>query len=422
MTTSNSAAAAGTQPATAPHHPSALWWYLTSSGLSMLGNSIAMIVWPWLVLDRTGDPAAAGLVAALIAVPTLIFAYFGGNLIDLLGRKPMSIVSDIISGLSVLAVILVDSTIGLTMTLFVIIGILGAVGDIPGMSARAALIGDVATTTGKSVATVSGYNNALSAVSMLVGPALAGVMMAVLPLGQVLWITAACSLLAALCTMLLRLVPATAPDAAEREQYRGFKGWRKVLSISLIRLLALDTLLAMALVSPYLVVLLPAAFKARSQPELYGLAMSAFAVGIMVTSIIAGKIVVRPRWAWALTMLFYSVGFLLMALLDSPVAVISGMLIAGFGSGVGTPLQNTLVTELVPAEVRGRAFSLFMAVSQVASPIGLSITAAVLAFISINHLALMLAVIWVFFALYLTVRGFQLMPEKIAADTAAPQP
>lgn len=113
--------------------------------MSALGNSIAGIVWPWIVLERTGDPAAAGLVAAAVAVPSVIFASLGGYLIDTVGRKPMSVISDIISGASV------------------------------------------------------------AGVAFLVGPAVAGVLSAALNSSLVRIITAACSFLAALLTTFLRL-------------------------------------------------------------------------------------------------------------------------------------------------------------------------------------------------------------------------
>src|SRR5690625_6771976 len=95
--------------------------------MSALGNSIAGIVWPWIVLERTGDPAAAGLVAAEVAVPSVIFAFLGGYLIDTVGRKPMSVISDIISGASVAGVVLVDQTLGLTIAWFIALGIIGGV-------------------------------------------------------------------------------------------------------------------------------------------------------------------------------------------------------------------------------------------------------------------------------------------------------
>ncbi|MDY5585142.1 MAG: MFS transporter [Arcanobacterium sp.] len=396
-----------------PRQPAAVGIYLSSAGLSMLGNSIAGIVWPWLVLERTGSPSAAGFVAAAIAIPSLVFAYFGGNLIDTFGRKPMSIISDIISGLSVVSVILVDMIFGLNMTWFVIIGILGAVGDIPGMSARAALVGDISESSGKSVAQISGFNQALSGISFLVGPALAGVLMASLPIEQVLWITALCSLLAAFLTSFLRVSPISkSEDAHENAKYEGFAGWKLAFSYPIVRLLALDSFLAMALVMPYLMVLLPARFQETTNPGLYGAAMSAFAIGMMITSIIAGKIVTRPKWAWALGMAFYTSGFFFMGMLENQWLVIAGMGVSGLGGGIMNPLQMVLVTEGVPEQVRGRTFSIFMAISQIASPIGLVITSFGLAYITIYQTAWILAVIWAVFAIYLVLRGFQLLPNK----------
>ena len=415
----------------------------------MLGNSIAGIVWPWLVLERTGSPAAAGIVAAAIAVPSLVFAYFGGNLVDSLGRKPVSVISDIISGLSVVAVIAVDMVFGLTLSWFIIIGILGAVGDIPGMSARAALVGDVAATSGKKVAQISGWNQALSGVSFLVGPAVAGVLMTALPIEQVLWITAACSLLAAALTASLRLqkagvgvrnegqdapaqpgedgqadAPASSPEIPAGDPFKGFAGWKKALSYPVIRLLALDSLLSMALVMPYLMVLLPAHFQGINQPGLYGASMSAFAVGMMVTSIVAGKIIPFPRRAWVVGMVFYTLAFFGMALLETSWLAIVGLGISGLGGGIMNPLQTLLVTEGVPEQIRGRSFSIFMAISQVAGPIGLVATSAVLAFVTIYQVAWVLAGLWLLVAIYLVVRGLQLLPARSAesVEKGAPAP
>ncbi|MDY6051216.1 MAG: MFS transporter [Rothia sp. (in: high G+C Gram-positive bacteria)] len=424
---------------------SAVWIYLSSAALSMLGNSIAGIVWPWLVLERTGNPAAAGIVAAAIAVPSLIFAYLGGNLVDSLGRKPVSVISDIISGLSVMAVIAVDMVFGLTLSWFIIIGIVGAVGDIPGMSARAALVGDVAATSGKKIAHISGWNQALSGVSFLVGPALAGVLMTALPIEQVLWITAGCSLAAAALTACLRLQKAGASVLTDSTQdattnpgvqgqpqgpaasptddsFKGLAGWKKALGYPVIRLLAMNALLAMALVMPYLMVLLPAHFQGIDQPGLYGASMSAFAVGMMVTSIIAGKVVPFPRRAWVVGMVFYTLGFFCMALLETSWMAIVGMGVAGLGGGIMNPLQTLLVTEGVPDQIRGRSFSIFMAISQVAGPIGLVATAAILPFVTIYQVAWALAALWLLVAIYLVIRGLQLLPARSTEQIVEAEP
>ena len=317
------------------------------------------------------------------------------------------------------------------------------------MSARAALVGDVAATSGKKVAQISGWNQALSGVSFLVGPAVAGVLMTALPIEQVLWITAACSLLAAALTASLRLqkagvgvrnegqdapaqpgedgqadAPASSPEIPAGDPFKGFAGWKKALSYPVIRLLALDSLLSMALVMPYLMVLLPAHFQGINQPGLYGASMSAFAVGMMVTSIVAGKIIPFPRRAWVVGMVFYTLAFFGMALLETSWLAIVGLGISGLGGGIMNPLQTLLVTEGVPEQIRGRSFSIFMAISQVAGPIGLVATSAVLAFVTIYQVAWVLAGLWLLVAIYLVVRGLQLLPARSAesVEKGAPAP
>lgn len=388
---------------------STAWIYLASAALSMFGNAVAGIVWPWLVLARTGSPQAASIVAASIAVPSLLFAYFGGNLIDSVGRKPMSIVSDIISGLSVIGLIVVDSTTDLTLGWFIAIGIIGAVGDIPGMSARAALVGDVAVASGKDVPFLSGLNQGLGGISFLLGPAVAGFLMSALPIQNVLWITAGCSLGAAGLTALLRLGAPVAADEAEEADFAGWRGWRAALGFPVVRMLAVNTLLAMALVTPYLSVLLPARFQASGQPHLLGVSMSAYAVGMLLAGLVATKLASRERLTWALGMSLYIAGFGLMGFLHLPWLVIAGMAVSGLGGGVLNPLQMVVVTESVPEQIRGRTFSIFMAISQVAGPIGLAVTSVVLGFTTIYAIAAALAALWAVFAVVLIAWGLRLL-------------
>lgn len=388
---------------------STAWIYLASAALSMFGNAVAGIVWPWLVLERTGSPQAASIVAASIAVPSLLFAYFGGNLIDSVGRKPMSIVSDIISGLSVIGLLVVDSTTDLTLGWFIAIGIIGAVGDIPGMSARAALVGDVAVASGKDVPFLSGLNQGLGGISFLLGPAVAGFLMSALPIQNVLWITAGCSLGAAGLTALLRLGAPVAADEAEEADFAGWRGWRAALGFPVVRMLAVNTLLAMALVTPYLSVLLPARFQASGQPHLLGVSMSAYAVGMLLAGLVATKLASRERLTWALGMSLYIAGFGLMGFLHLPWLVIAGMAVSGLGGGVLNPLQMVVVTESVPEQIRGRTFSIFMAISQVAGPIGLAVTSVVLGFTTIYAIAAALAALWAVFAVVLIAWGLRLL-------------
>lgn len=435
----------------------AVWIYLASAATSMLGNAVATIVWPWLVLDRTGDPAAAGLVAAAIAFPSLLFAFLGGHLIDTFGRKPMSIISDLISAASVVGVIIVDARLGLTMAWFVALGIIGAVGDIPGMAARSALVGDVSRVSGMTVDRIAGLNQSIGGLSWLLGPALAGFMMATIPIQLVLWITAGCSFAAALLTAMLRLHPgASDPTPLADDGSRGsppeggdpagsvpgssvpgsggdpgaeaaaggetidigaLRAWGRVVRPPAIRLLVIITFASAALVSPYLAVLLPAHFQSIDAPAMLGLSMSTYAVGMVLAGLAVAKIGAQNRRAmWTTAIALDLIGFSMLGALGVSWLVIAGMFVAGVGGGFLGPLSMVLVTEDIPEKLRGRAFSVFTAVNQFAAPIGLVAVTALLTQADIYLVAAILAVIWAFISVWAIARGFRIFPPHAPAS------
>lgn len=226
--------------------------------MSALGNSIAGIVRPWIVLERTGDPAAAGLVAAAVAVPSVIFASLGGYLIDTVGRKPMSVISDIISGASV------------------------------------------------------------AGVAFLVGPAVAGVLLAALNSSLVLIITAACSFLAALLTTFLRLAKC---ELTEEEK-------QAAAADNALNLQALKS------------------WDRLSVPHPFGcLAFSFYAIGMMISGAGIAKVgTSRRRLVWAVAIGVEAIGFAMMAALGVSCLVVIGCGIAGLAGGMLSPLQMVLIT------------------------------------------------------------------------------
>ena len=396
------------------------WLYLGSAATSALGNAVATIVWPWLVLERTGDPAAAGMVAMTIAIPSILFAIIGGQLIDTFGRKPLSVISDIISALSILAVIAIDQTLGLNLPWFIIIGILGAVGDIPGMAARQSLVADVAETSGKTLDWLAGALQSVAGISFLLGPAIAGALIGLLPITSVLYITAGCSFLAAVFTMLLRLQPTTTTatqDPTQTNVFSDWKAWADILADAQVQLLAATSFVSSILVAPYLMVLLPAHFQSIDSPGYLGVAMSGYALGLIVCGLIIGQIGTDKRKKlWVLGLLAYIVGFFAIATLQIPTIVIAGMIIAGVGGGLHGPLSTVIITENIPEKLRGRAFSLFNATQLVAQPIGLGIATVLLSWCSIYTLAFGCAILWALTAIASGARGLKVIRDRTQPD------
>ncbi|APT84954.1 hypothetical protein CAQU_07595 [Corynebacterium aquilae DSM 44791] len=384
--------------------------FIASGGLSMFGNAIANVVWVWLVLDRTGDPAAAGVVAMFISIPAIVFSFFGGRLIDSVGRKPMSVVSDVISASSVALLIVVDSLTDLTVGWFIVLGIIGAVGDVPGMAARQALTGDVARCSGWSVDRLAGLSQSVAGMSFLVGPALGGVLLSMLPTTSVLWITVACSAAAAVVTFVLRISPAAVQvDEEQPQSVRGVvararsevTAWRAIVAHPQVTMLAVLSFAGALLVMPYLIVLTPAHFHRVDNPSMYGVTMSSYAVGMMAGGVFVAKVgTARRRRMWMIALVFETVCFALMAWLAGGWVLAFAFALAGVSGGILNPLQTVMITEKVDDRVRGRAFSLFQMINLVGQPVGLAVVTMAVNYASIYTVAVWLCLAWVPVAVY----------------------
>jgi MFS family permease len=75
--------------------------------LSQLGNQIAAVATPILVLQFTHSPIATSIAAAGNIIPIVLATFMGGRAIDKFGAWQVSVVSDIFSSVSVLLLPLV---------------------------------------------------------------------------------------------------------------------------------------------------------------------------------------------------------------------------------------------------------------------------------------------------------------------------
>lgn len=171
--------------------------YLVSDALSLTGNSIAGVVLPLVLLARTGDALAAGSLPLICAIPQFICGILGGALLDRANRKVVCVASDLISAASVALLPIVDGIWGLSFGWFVALGLLGAVGDVPGMTARDALLPEVCEREGVDLQQLVGASQSLGSLVTIAGPALAALLIGIMPDVDALWVTATCSCAAA---------------------------------------------------------------------------------------------------------------------------------------------------------------------------------------------------------------------------------
>ncbi len=387
--------------------------FVAAESLSLFGTAAIGIVLPWLVLSRTGDPSIAGLVAAVAAVPSIAATLVGGWLIDHVGQRRMSVIADVGSAISVAGLAVVDRMFGLDLGWFLVLGVLGALFDIPGMTARETLMGRVSVTSGVALDRVAAIRQGVFGLTYLGGPALAGVLLTLLEPINVVWLTAACSGLAALCTLIMPLVPSEVDHASEQHQPGGIA---TVWASPALRAMVVIAFGSALLTAPLITVLLPAHFQQLGQADWLGYTMSAFAAGAIVGSVLYGVLAPKSRRVVYVTgLVVQTLGMAGFATLHGFWLVAAGSALVGVGGGLLSPIFLVFFTERVAERVRGRVLSLVNALGMVAAPIGLLAMALLLTRSSLAVGALVVFVGFVGVAAYALVsRGMR--------EFAAPAP
>lgn len=383
--------------------------YLASYALSLLGNSIIAIALPLLVLLRTGSALAAGTLSLATALPAVLIGIVGGLIVDRFNRRRVSIASDWISAAAVAAIPLVDMAFGLDLGWFVALGVLGAVGDVPGMTAREAMLPAVVRRSGVSAERLMGLRESLGALVIVIGPAMAGGLMVLLEGSLVMWVTAGTSAAAALVSSLLpRDLTRSADEVRASGSRSGASGLRRAwaqLAEGLDWLFRRDrfvlgvTVISVAsagLIGSLQGLVLPVHFATLQQPERLGFVLSALAVGLLVGAGLYAALAQRlPRRGWfVLSMLGSVAAVAAMAALPPFPALLAASALLGAVSGPLNALLGVLMIERIPDAMRGRVLSTQNSVIMLAAPAAVFLSAVVVQHWGLAPAAWSLAAAW----------------------------
>ncbi|MBI5231337.1 MAG: MFS transporter [Coriobacteriales bacterium] len=338
------------------------------------GNGIASVAIPWLVLERTGMPTAAGVVGAATALPLLASSLFSGAVVDTLGRRRTSIVSDILSAFSVAAIPFVDAVIGLNLGLIVVLAIIGAAFDPAGATAREAMLPDASKAAGWRLERTNGVHEASWGIAYLIGPGIGGVLIGVVGAAGALWVTAGAFLVSSALIALLRVPGVGRPEEHERPEsiWKGTaEGLRFVRDNRLIRAMAFVTMALVGVYMPIEGVIFPVYFERQQAPELLGFVLMAMSAGAVVGSLTYGAIGARfsRRGAFVYSLLGSSLSVLTMSFLPPYGVLIAAATFAGFFWGPFSPLLNLAMQTRTPPAKRGRVLGVLLSVEYAAGPV-----------------------------------------------------
>jgi MFS family permease len=327
----------------------------------MLGNSMTAVVLPLVVLQTTGSVVSAGFLALATGLPQFLASAVGGVVLDRVNRKSVAIFGDVVSAIAVAALPIIAVTSGLSIGWFVAFGVLSAIGDVPAMTAREALVPQLSRATGTRTESLVSAREGLSSVAVILGPAIAGGLMALTTPTAALWVTAATSALAALAMLAIPSPlgqPLRSPGADGLRPLREFGEGLRYLFIE-HRALRAVTLVAVPLIGGIGVLqglALPVYFTEIGRPGSTGMTLSALAVGTLLGAGVYGAASARARARSFLVagMALLVAGVWLLATLAGLAMVLVAVALIGVGSGLVSALFGVLSLNLSRSSMQGR--------------------------------------------------------------------
>ncbi|MBE1524706.1 MFS transporter [Nesterenkonia lutea] len=378
------------------------FFYFASFVTSLLSNSVTAIALPLLVLFTTGSPLDAGIVAIAASVPAAIAGLLMGSLIDRINRRTASIIADAISALALLILPIVDLTVGLNVGWFIAVAVLGSFGDVPGMTAREAMLPALARAVGAEPSRLIGLREALTGVTVLIGPAVAGVLVAALEPVTVLWITSGLAALAALLTLGI----ASSATAHQRDHDTAttvqgmssvFDGLKILLRSPLLRGMLILAITLGVVLAAIQGMVIPVHFAFQDEPQCVGFVLSSLAAGLLVGGgLFAGLASRIPRRVWFISgITILAVGLGGLAFLGPVWTIFASAAVAGLGGGAMNAVVGLTFVENVEESQRGRVLGAQNAILTLTPALGIGGGAVLIETGSLHLATTVFVAVWV---------------------------
>jgi MFS family permease len=356
-----------------------LWWGQVTSQIGEGLNKVALL---WFVYELTGSALMIATVGLIQTVPPLIFGPLIGVYLDRLRKKPIMVWVDLIrTGLTVLIPALYGLGLLRLEGLFILIFLTSMVSTVFGPALVSAV--PLLVRRGELVsanALIQSTNN----IGTLLGPAVSGILIALIGAQYVLYVNAATFLISALCLMPIRCqetVPERQQQNADsatsvfRDLLVGFRfvfGDRSTVLL-LVTITALYNLGASAFVF-----VLPVYAKEllHMGPIQLGWLWSALGVGMLTASSwLALRQSTDAQSRMKILVSGTTMGGLAtctLGLLESPLLAAGLVILVGAGAALLNPVVFALLQELTPSHLMGRVLTTFSTGSMAAAMVVMS--------------------------------------------------
>lgn len=356
--------------------------YFAGQATSVIGDALVPVALAFAVLGVTGSATALGLVLAAGTVPTVVFVLFGGVWADRLLPRRVMIASDLVRALAQggIAALLLAGRATLA-ELMILTAVWGAAAAFFRPASTRALPDLVA---GARLQEANGLMSTARNSANVLGPALAGILVASAGAGVALAIDAATFVVSALSLAAIgghfaRPAPAAggAAQPSMLAELRG--GWHEFVSRRwLFAIVVWASLFHFFVLAPYFVLGPLIAKTQLGGAGAWAAIATAFGAGTIAGSLLAMRVKTRRTLLFAVVPLaLFALPVLALAfgapvVVDAPAALLGGLGIGIFGVLFGTAMQRD-----VPREVLSRVSAYDWLGSLALLPLGFAVSGPV---------------------------------------------
>ncbi|HJT52722.1 MAG TPA: MFS transporter [Candidatus Angelobacter sp.] len=335
--------------------------FFGGQSVSLIGTWMTRIATSWLVYRLTGSAMLLGLVGFAGQLPTFLLAPFAGVWVDRWNRHHVLVVTQVLAMLQSFAL----AVLALTgrITVWDILGLNAFQGAINAfdMPARQAFVLEMVTDRG-DLSNAIALNSSMVNMARLIGPSVAGLIIAVVGEGYCFLIDGF-SYLAVIASLLLMRLATAAPMSRGKNTLADLKeGWQYVTGFAPVRDVMLLLCVASLLGMPYMV-LMPifAGQILHGGPHTLGFLMGATGVGALTGAVILAarkSVLGLGRVIWLASAAF---GAGLIAFSASRWLWLSYVLMFVVGLGMMQQMasSNTILQTITPDDKRGRVMSYY---------------------------------------------------------------
>ncbi|MGY0231334.1 MFS transporter [Longispora urticae] len=323
----------------------------SARSVTFLGAMITHVTVPYQLYEITHDVFAVGLMGLCELVPLLFMAFVGGALADYVDRRKLVLYSEL--AFAVLVGVLLLNSLSGAPQLWVLYVFAGLTAGVAGIQ-RPALDSIIPrlVTPEKLPAAISLKSTATTA-AMLAGPAVAGLLIASVPIPWVYAVDLATYAFSLVCLLLVRAV--APPEAAERPSLRTVvTGLRYARSRQELMGTYLIDMNAMFFGMP--TALFPALALKLGGPGVLGLLYSAPALGALVASLTSrwAERIHRHGLAVALAAAGWGLAIIGFGLSEALWLALLFLALAGWADMVSGLFRSTMWGQTIPDRLRGR--------------------------------------------------------------------